>query len=367
MAFRFWRRIKLAPGVTLNLSKTGGSLSFGPRGGKFTVGPRGRRASFGIPGTGLFYMQPLGGGKTRRARDGARRRRSAASGATEDTRAGDAPTRYQKERASRRLTLGFFKRLITPDDEETLVAGLREHVLGNEDAALELFEKSAHLADSAFLAGFLSLKRNRLAAAARHFETAAENHRRLGRYLGKYGITAEMVVPITGELLAVVSPNLRGTLLGLVETYQLQKKWDRAIETLEHLRRLVPGDLVITLSLAELLIDRAPDDKITCDKVVRLAKGVRNESDLHAALLLYKAKALRGLGLSEAARDLLSKTLRRRAGRTAELLHALRYDRALLYETMGQKKRARRDFEKIYVEDPDYEHVRERLGIPVDG
>jgi len=44
MSFRFWRRIKIAPGVTLNLSKSGGSLSLGPRGAKFTVGSRGKRA-----------------------------------------------------------------------------------------------------------------------------------------------------------------------------------------------------------------------------------------------------------------------------------------------------------------------------------
>ncbi|RMH36562.1 MAG: DUF4236 domain-containing protein, partial [Nitrospirae bacterium] len=44
MAFRFWRRIRITPGVTLNLSKSGGSLSFGPRGAKFTIGPRGKRA-----------------------------------------------------------------------------------------------------------------------------------------------------------------------------------------------------------------------------------------------------------------------------------------------------------------------------------
>ena len=41
MSFRFWRRVKIVPGVTLNLSKSGGSLSFGPRGAKFTVGSRG--------------------------------------------------------------------------------------------------------------------------------------------------------------------------------------------------------------------------------------------------------------------------------------------------------------------------------------
>jgi len=62
MSFRFWRRSKIAPGVTLNLSKSGGSFSFGPRGAKFTVGSRGKRATVGIPGTGLFYTKTLPGG-----------------------------------------------------------------------------------------------------------------------------------------------------------------------------------------------------------------------------------------------------------------------------------------------------------------
>jgi len=62
MDFRFWRRVKLAPGVTLNLSKLGGSLPFGPRGARLTAGSRGRRATMGIPGTGLFYTTALPGG-----------------------------------------------------------------------------------------------------------------------------------------------------------------------------------------------------------------------------------------------------------------------------------------------------------------
>ena len=63
MGFRFWRRIRLAPGLTVNLSKSGGSLSFGPRGAKFTVGSRGKRATVGLPGTGLFYTSTLASGK----------------------------------------------------------------------------------------------------------------------------------------------------------------------------------------------------------------------------------------------------------------------------------------------------------------
>jgi len=64
MSFRFWRCIRIAPGVTLNLSKSGGSLSFGPRGAKFTIGPRGGRATVGIPGTGLFYTTTLLSGRS---------------------------------------------------------------------------------------------------------------------------------------------------------------------------------------------------------------------------------------------------------------------------------------------------------------
>jgi hypothetical protein len=62
MGFRFWRRIRIAPGVILNLSKSGGSLSFGPRGAKLTLGPRSKRVTVGFPGTGLFYTVALPGG-----------------------------------------------------------------------------------------------------------------------------------------------------------------------------------------------------------------------------------------------------------------------------------------------------------------
>lgn len=62
MGFRFYRRIKLAPGVSLNLGKKGASVSIGPRGAKMTFGPRGTRASVGIPGTGMRYEKKLGDG-----------------------------------------------------------------------------------------------------------------------------------------------------------------------------------------------------------------------------------------------------------------------------------------------------------------
>lgn len=346
MSFRFWRRIRIAPGVTLNLSKSGGSVSFGPRGAKFTIGPRGKRATMGIPGTGLFYTTTLPSG-----RSGGRRNASSAAPKVPSVRAED------------RLTLGFFKRLITPDDEEALVDGCRELVLGNEDKALQHLEQAVHLADGAYLAGFLALKQQRLEEAATYLATAAEKHSRLGTYFSKYGISAAMSLPITDEVSAHVGPDLRGVLLGLVEVYQRQARWEDAIACLERLQRLEPDDVVVKLSLAELLLTARPGDKNDCRKIVRLTEGIENESPVHTALLLYKARALRGLGLPDAARETLTGALRRKKGRSEELLRALRYERALVYEDLGQRRRARSELEKLYAEDPDYEDVAARLEL----
>lgn len=56
MGFRFQRRIRIAPGVRLNLSRSGISTSVGGRG--FTLNSRGT-ATVGIPGTGLSYRANL--------------------------------------------------------------------------------------------------------------------------------------------------------------------------------------------------------------------------------------------------------------------------------------------------------------------
>lgn len=58
----YWRRsTKILPGVRINWSKSGPSVSVGPRGAKVNIGKRGAYVSGGIPGTGLYYRQKIGG------------------------------------------------------------------------------------------------------------------------------------------------------------------------------------------------------------------------------------------------------------------------------------------------------------------
>ena len=52
---RFRRTLKIAPGIRMNVGKTGVSWSFGRRGAHVTVGRRGVRTTVGLPGTGLSY------------------------------------------------------------------------------------------------------------------------------------------------------------------------------------------------------------------------------------------------------------------------------------------------------------------------
>src|SRR5437016_12809060 len=60
MGLRFYRRVHLCPGVSMNLSRSGPSLTFGTRSAHMTVGRTGVRKTVGIPGTGLYYTSRQG-------------------------------------------------------------------------------------------------------------------------------------------------------------------------------------------------------------------------------------------------------------------------------------------------------------------
>lgn len=60
MGLRFQKRIKILPGVYINLSKSGASASLGGHGATVNVGTSGKRmVTFGLPGTGLSYRMPV--------------------------------------------------------------------------------------------------------------------------------------------------------------------------------------------------------------------------------------------------------------------------------------------------------------------
>jgi tetratricopeptide (TPR) repeat protein len=340
MGFRFFKRVNIFPGVTLNLSKSGGSVSVGPQGARLTVGPRGSKVTLGVPGSGLFYTTDFSWKKL-----------------------GQLLGQSSAEKAKDQLSSEVFPHLTMPDDQRALAEGCKELALGNETGALAHLRQAVHLADGAFLAGFLALRLDRLEDAVRYLTAAASHEHELGRSLTTYGIGAAVTLPVTEEVSAHLEPNIRGVLLALAETYQAQERWREAIDCLDRLQQLEPDDVVVRLSLAELLLEQGAGDQDTCQRVIQLSNGIENESAVHSALLLYKAQALRGLGLLEAALEVLTGALARKKNRPDEVLRALRYERALVYEGLGQTKRARTEWQKLYAEAPEYEDVAARLGF----
>jgi hypothetical protein len=61
VGFRFRGSVRNLPGLRVNLSKSGASLSVGRRGATVNFGKRDVRTTVGLPGTGLSYSKTTPG------------------------------------------------------------------------------------------------------------------------------------------------------------------------------------------------------------------------------------------------------------------------------------------------------------------
>jgi tetratricopeptide (TPR) repeat protein len=346
MSFRFFRRFRIAPGVHLNLSKGGVSMSAGPRGLKATVGTSGRRFTAGIPGTGLHY--------TKVAKPGRSGSRAVGNG-------------FRSPERTEPIRSGFWRNLGMSAEEKAFVEGVNAVARGDDQTAAGHLAKARGLPDADFLAGVLLIGEHRWDEAALLLRSAHAAGDELGRLFGKYDANVSAGLAISDEISVRVGADRIGVLLCLVEAYQSLNRQADAIASLEELLCLAGGDVVVQLSLAEFLMETRPAPQDRGRQVVSLTRETENLSELHAALLLYRGQALRDLGLPTAARDALTAGLRRRKDRRPEILNALRYERALVYLELKQKQRARRELEMLYAADPDHEDVAERLGLKPSG
>ncbi len=348
MAFRFFRRLRIAPGLSLNFSKSGLSLSAGPRGAKVTVGPRGVRNTVGLPGTGLHHTQHQGWNK--------KERRPRNTPAEQKQQAAPTPESV--------LTLSRMQRLFKSSEECALIDGALAALRGEDDEALAYLEHaSSSFADAGFLGGALNFRRDDYRDAHHFLERAYDNRADLGKFFVNYGLDLSLMVHLTPELKVPVYPNETGVLLMLTEVYQHFGHLEGAEYCLQTLLKQSPDDLVVKLSAVEFFEQVYRGQKSAYKSIVALTDGVKNESAIHAALMLYKARALRGLGLPTAARQTLTDALRRKKDRPQDLLNNLAYERALVYEELGRKSQARKDLERIYALDPDFEDVARRLDL----
>ncbi|MEG6615225.1 DUF4236 domain-containing protein [Peptococcaceae bacterium 1198_IL3148] len=334
MGFRFFKRIKIAPGLTMNLSKSGASFSFGPRGMKYTVGAKGTRTTFGIPGTGLYYTQYNKKGNKQQCLK---------------------PTPLPET--------GFLKQIFASPEEKNLIQGIKRFLEGDQSGAYNILLLNNNSVDSQFMCGFIALGNDDYSKAEGHFNICKARAGELGRIIQKISGDLEMLLEVTEFIEAPVHVDTRGLALAMVEAYQGQNKYQQALHILTDIWNQNPADKVILLSLTDLI---ANSHSATIDElkdIAELTADIENEEPIDTNILYLRAYVLYRLGLSDAAIKLMGALTRRKKHRPQELLLCARYMRGRMYEEAGQLKKANKDYQAIYAEEPRFEDVSARLGL----
>ncbi len=337
MGYRFFKRIKLAKGLYVNITPSGPSLSIGKTGSRITFGHHGYRTTMGIPGSGLSYTNY---------------ERYEKQCNTSNKKNETSPIYDQSQ-----------TKIKTTVEEKILIKGCYSLMNGDNVGAYSRLSQVLNFSDASFLIAFMNIQQNRIEDAEIYLKKSLENLDLLGLIVNKFGIIPVVTLPITNEIIAQLVPSQASALLALVEIYQHQEKWQQAIDCLQELIKISPYDLFVRLSYVELLNQVWPDNKEANENVLKLTQDYNNESATHAALLLYRSYALKNLGMLNAAIDLLSSTIRKTKDRPQELMHALRYERAIVFDLLNDKVRARKEFELIYAENPTFEDVSVKLGM----
>jgi tetratricopeptide (TPR) repeat protein len=313
------KSIKVAPGVRLNVSKTGVGGSVGGKYGRYSAHSSGRKtvsASTGVPG--VYYQKGVGGGKSKS--------RAAPPPAAKAQKPGIFAPKGEKE---------LYKAIKAQD-----VQAIRR--VGDEHPDFRLASYS--------LAGLMLLEdapqaTDLLAAAFATGQDPATD-----KFVTKY-LATRLELPIAEGIAAELPVSRDAVGLALAELRQEHGDLEGAIDVVEQLEPTTYS----AVSLAELYLRAG-----RFDEVVELTEGMKNEDDASALLCVFRGAAFREQGFHDAAHEALKEALRSRS-RAVSIRHLALSERAANYIAQGKTAMARKDLERILAEDSGYEGVREQL------
>jgi tetratricopeptide (TPR) repeat protein len=317
------KSIKIAPGVKLNVSKSGVGTSVGGRGGRYSVHSSGRRTVSAGSGVvpGVYYQKSAGG-----SRKGAKPAQASAPIARQ-TKPGLFAPKGEKE---------LYKAVKAQDPQAMKLVGdqhpdfrLPSYSLAGLMMLTSDSNQSEQLLSDAFATG---------EDPAAHKFVATYLFTRLELSIAK-GITAEL--PVNRDAVG----------LALAELKQDRGDLTGAIEIVEQLEPTTYS----AVSLAELYAQMG-----RWDEVVELTEGIKNDDDAAALLCVFRGQAFREQGYHDAAHEALKEALRSRS-RAAPIRHLALHERAQNYLAQGKKSMARKDLERILAEDSTYDGLREQL------
>jgi tetratricopeptide (TPR) repeat protein len=333
MGFRVRKSIKIAPGIRMNVGKSGIGYSAGVRGARVSRSATGRvTRTLSLPGTGLSHSQTLSGSRSRSTPSRSGSTRLGAPAPVAPPKPGMLASAAEK---------ALFKAVVagTPDPSALPKIG-REH--------------SDYRVLAAAMEGFLQLQvgnntraRELLAwVFAQRQELAG--HEFVRKYLAAMTITVEVAPAISVELPFGMST----VALAVAELHQDAGDLDVAIETVE---RIDPPTTIAALSLAELYVAAARHGD-----VVDVTNQITNVDDATALLCVFRGVALRETGFADAAREAFKEALKSKS-RTAAIRHRAYIERALTYMAQNKNAMARKHLERVLAEDASAPGIAEAL------
>jgi tetratricopeptide (TPR) repeat protein len=322
MGFRMRKSIKVAPGVRLNVSKSGVGGSVGGKHGRYSAHSSGRKtvsAGTGVPG--VYYQKSVGGGKPQQGRA------AAPPPAAKPQKPGIFAPKGEKElyKAVKSQDVQAIRRVGDEHPDFRLASySLSGLMLLEDDSA-----QAKNLLDVAFATGQ---------------DPAAD------KFVTKY-LATRLELSIADGITAELPVDRDAVGLALAELRQEDGDLDGAIDVVEQLEPTTYS----AVSLAELYLRAG-----RYDEVVELTEGMTNEDDASALLCVFRGAAFREQGFHDAAHEALKEALRSRS-RAAPIRHLALSERAANYVAQGKKAMARKDLERILAEDSGYAGVREQL------
>lgn len=350
MSFRFFRRMQILPGLTLNLSKSGPSISIGPRGAKHTIGRRGTTTTVGLPGTGLHYTK---------------RNSLKAKSSQRKNEVGSAVNREHRSEENQlssdvQATADAVER--DSGDGILLLRSLVAFEQGRWQEACSILSELNRVPDAAWLQGMIHLQQDQPEAAAALLEDALDDLELLGRLFSSQNVTADVSLPITPEISAIITPTEASTLLALAETYQKQGDLSAAYKTL--LRAIARHGChpVVAISLAEIALE-AIDLRMPLSSLEKIQNNLNVESAdpiVSATLSLYRARFhLQSDDFASAIQAY--EKVKSTSPSGSDLQKTACYELALTYLDMGNWTTCRKLLSGLYAVDRDFADVAERL------
>ena len=345
MGLRFRQSMKLMPGVRLNFSKETVGLSFGVPGMRYTMNSKGRRTlSTGIPGTGIYNIDTLSSGRTSR---------SSRSSSSDEDQEYVAPepnvTPSLFARKHERAFFAFMKDIYGGSDD------VRDSATDSLSKAEALALKFPLLKEPLDAMIFLQAAAddatvevaNRMGAVVWANRDAVFNNVISIKYFK--GISPSF--PITRGINSSGIYNLQSFGFLWAESLQGDAKYQEAIDVLAELN----PDQLVGIALADVEITMGD-----FDGAIETTEDIENEDDATAIMLILRGIAFRGKDLDDASLECFRRALASKK-RSEGVLHRALFERSITYTKVGKKAMARKDLEKILVDDPSAEHVNEAL------